>query len=521
MQRNPSRLKNTEFDLLIIGLGSHGACAARDAALRGLSVAVIDQGDICGATSHNSLKTIHGGIRYLQHLNFKRVLESIKEQKIWLRTAPHLVKPMPFLMPTYGHGARGPLAMLAGVKLFQLFGLTRNKHLRNDRRLPAGRIMSKQSCRGLAPDIEETKLTGGALWYDAQVEHADRAILQVAQHADELGAVVCNYVSATELLLENSKVIGVSAEDKITSERFTIKAKTVINAAGPWASKLLAPHDRLETNVSLIKSMNLVTNRPAPEVAIAVQSRLASDSVLGNTKRLYFIVPWLGKAVIGTTHFNFGDDADRLSVEHTEIAAFVNEINTAYPTLNLSKDDILYCYQGLSPEGEHQSTSSDNNAIQLHESKIIDHQSNHGIEGIISIFSVKWTTARLVAEQAIDLVCRKLKRSTPGRTEVEPLVDTQALPFKLEGLPEEQIHTFCETHIRNSMAMSLSDILLRRTNDLALGELSFNTTKVVAQHMSASFSWDSEKQQVQLNDLLSHWLPLELRSNLEQQPLWK
>jgi len=521
MQRNPNRLENTEFDLLIIGLGSHGACAARDAALRGLSVAAIDQGDICGATSHNSLKTIHGGIRYLQHLNFKRVLESIKEQKTWLRIAPHLVKPLPFLMPTYGHGARGPLAMFAGVKLFQLFGLTRNKHLQADRHLPPGKIMSKHSCKELAPDIEETNLTGGALWYDAQVEHADRAILQVAQHADELGAVVCNYVSATEFLIENDKVRGVTAEDKITSERFAIKAKTVINAAGPWASKLLAPHHRLETNVSLIKSMNLVTNRPAPEVAMAVQSNLTSDSVLGDTKRLYFIVPWLGKAVIGTTHFSFNEDADSLSVEHSEISDFIDEINKAYPTFNLSKEDVLYCYQGLSPEGEHQANSDDNNALQLHESKIIDHHKEHGIHGVISIFSVKWTTARLVAEQAIDLVCKKLNKPIRGRTETEPLVDKLTLPYRLEGLSAEQIQSFCEAHIQNSMALSLSDILLRRTNDLALGELSFETSKIVAQVMSAYFSWDTKEQEAQLNDLLSNWLPLKLRSNLETQSLWK
>ena len=100
MKRDIEKLKSEQFDLLIIGGGSHGACAARDAALRGMKVALVDKGDICGATSHNSLKTIHGGIRYLQHLNFKRTLESIKEQKIWLRTAPHLVKPLPFLMPT-------------------------------------------------------------------------------------------------------------------------------------------------------------------------------------------------------------------------------------------------------------------------------------------------------------------------------------------------------------------------------------------------------------------------------------
>ena len=119
MRRDTSELQDRRFDVVVIGGGIQGACVARDAALRGLSVALIEQADFCSATSHNSLKTIHGGIRYLQHLNFKRAIESIREQQILLRTAPHLVQPLRFLMPTYGLGMRGPVAMGIGVGLFE------------------------------------------------------------------------------------------------------------------------------------------------------------------------------------------------------------------------------------------------------------------------------------------------------------------------------------------------------------------------------------------------------------------
>ena len=540
MKRDPSKLQKTEFDVLIIGGGSHGACAARDAALRGLRVALVDKGDICGATSHNSLKTIHGGIRYLQHLNFKRVLESIKEQKIWLRTAPHLVRPLPFLMPTYGYGARGPLAMFAGIALFRLFSLGRNRHLKPNRKLPNSRVLSKQACLELSPEVDQSGLTGGALWYDAQVEHADRAIMQIAEHASELGAVVCNHIKVVSLIWSQNSVVGAKVRDEITNIEFEVNAKTVLNAAGPWASEILAPHESIKTNVSLIKSMNLVTNRPAPKVAIAVQSSLSSDSMVGNTKRLYFSVPWLGKAVVGTTHFSFSGRPDELTVDHHEITDFIEEINTAYPALKLEAKDILYCYQGLSPEGHSQEGHSQeteaeetrnqesredqkqqtHNSMQLHESKVIDHSQQHKVEGMVSIFSVKWTTARLVAEQAINLVCKKLGKNDKGNTDVTPLQDKLNLPYGLSGLSDSEITDFCDSHIDHSMAMNLSDVLLRRCNDAVLGDLDFHTAQVVARHMQSRLDWDEEQQQKQLDDLLCHWLPLELRQKFETHSLW-
>ncbi len=525
MQRKPSELQNKQFDVLIIGGGSHGACAARDAALRGMSVALIDQGDICGATSHNSLKTIHGGIRYLQHLNFKRVLESIKEQKIWLRTAPHLVKPLPFLMPTYGHGARGPIAMFAGISLFRLFGMGRNKHLRSDRNLPAGSVMSKDKCLTLAPNIQQDKLSGGALWYDAQVEHADRAIMQIAEHANELGATVCNYIKATKLILSENQVIGVNATDMLNGESFSIQAKAVLNATGPWVSQLLKSHAKLETNISLVKSMNLVTSLPAPKVAMAVQSSRSSDSIVGDTKRLYFIVPWLGHAVVGTTHFNFAGQPDELSVDHQEILSFVDEINQAYPSLDLTAQDILYCYQGLAPEGELQSHSKQHdkpadNALLLHESKVLDHADEHKIEGLVSIFSVKWTTARLVAKHAIDMIASKIGNVAPCLTEHEMVVDQQALPFEAHALSNDELLAFCKAHIEHSMTVSISDLLLRRTNDTILGKLSFEQIKILANAMRSHFDWNTQQQDQQQQALLQNWLPNHLRTELENTPLW-
>lgn len=523
MQRDIPSLKSHEFDLLIIGAGSHGACAARDAALRGMRVALIDKGDICGATSHNSLKTIHGGIRYLQHLNFKRSLESIKEQKIWLRTAPHLVKPLPFLMPTYGHGLRGPAAMFAGTTLFGLLGIGRNKHLRDDRKLPRAHVMSKAKCLALAPSISQDKLTGGALWYDAQAEYADRAIMQITEQACELGSFAANYVQADTLLLDQGRVTGVSATDLLTGNQFHIRAKSVLNAAGPWASELLAPHSQLQTNVALSKSMNLVTSLPAPEAAVAVQSTLTSDSVVGTTKRLYFIVPWMGRTVVGTTHFNFTGKPDELSIEHDEVLAFVDEINTAYPSLNLTAEQVLYCYQGLQPAVDDHNVD-DKNAMQLHESKIIDHakplKKTAPVEGLVSILSVKWTTARLVAQQAIDVIANKLGNTAACTTEYQPIEDALNLPHQIHGLSNNELNAFCHAHIEHSMTVNLTDLVLRRSNDLVLGRLTIEQLIVVARTLQKHFNWSHDQQARQLTMLLDCWLPTRLRQQLLQTPLW-
>ncbi len=311
MKRSLSALAGGKFDILVVGGGIHGACVARDAALRGLSVALIEQSDFCSATSHNSLKTIHGGIRYLQHLNIKRAVESIREQQIFLRTAPHLVQPLPFLMPTYGWGMRGPLVMAAGIALYE--GLSALIHLlgRQVPGWPSGRILSRRRCLEVAPGIDEHELTGGAIWSDAQVAFADKAVLQMLQQAEDHSACVANYIRASALLKDDSgkQVLGVVVKDAMTGESFNIHARLVINAAGPWVGRWLGEGgDSLPSlSIGLVKSMNLVTNKPAPPFAIGVKSQLASDSLVDNAKRLFFSVHWQGRAVIGTTHFTHSD----------------------------------------------------------------------------------------------------------------------------------------------------------------------------------------------------------------------
>ena len=524
MQRDIPALSSQSFDLLVIGAGVHGACVARDAALRGLKVAMIDKADICGATSHNSLKTIHGGIRYLQHLNIKRTLESIKEQKYWLETAPHLVKPLQFMMPTYGFGMRGPIAMYLGIRLFELLSFGRNRRLSERSKLSRGKILSKRACLALAPDISTDKLTGGAVWDEAQVEFADRAVLQLADQAVSCGAVVANYVTARKFLVDGDTVVGIEAVDELTKTRLCVNARMVVNAAGPWAAELLQESGVQSVSglqIPLSKSMNVVTRLPSSSIAIGVQSTLQSDSRLGTTKRLYFMVPWQGHTVIGTTHFPHSGSADDLDQNPREISDFVAQINLAYPSLQLSMQDVIYCYQGLGPADDDVSSK----ATQLHHSKVIDHASEHSVQGLISIISVKWTTARLVAERAVDLVVKNLAANTSLTTQKcqtrhAKIPDQPELRAEFHTLSNDKLVDLCQHHMRQTMAVRLSDMLLRRSNDLVTSRLSLEQIRLIATTMTAHLGWTAEDQQAELAFLRSHWLADDIYRQLDSINLW-
>ncbi|HKH84267.1 MAG TPA: FAD-dependent oxidoreductase, partial [Gemmatimonadales bacterium] len=200
MRRDLPRLGNTTFDLLVVGAGIYGACAAWDASLRGLSVAVVDQDDFGAATSANSLRIVHGGLRYLGRADFSRMMESIRERSTLLRIAPALVQPLKVLVPTYGVGTRGRVAYAAALALNDLASFGRNRHLEPESRIPGGRIVSRSECLGLFPWFKRQGLSGGALWHDAQLQHPERLVLSFLQSASRIGAVPVNYLRVDRLL---------------------------------------------------------------------------------------------------------------------------------------------------------------------------------------------------------------------------------------------------------------------------------------------------------------------------------
>lgn len=516
MKRDIKRLGAEIADVIVIGAGIHGACVARDAALRGLRVVVLERGDLGGETSHNSLKTIHGGIRYIQHLNFVRTLESIKEQIIWLRTAPHLVRPLPFLMPTYGHGMRGPVAMFAGIQIYRALGLGRNRCLAEPSRIQPGRVIGAKAARALVPDIPGAGLTGAALWDDAQVRFADRAILEILSDAAVYGAQVTNYAEATAILQEGGRAAGVAFRDHIGGGTHYVHGRIVVNAAGPWVGDLATDLSSAVANMPLTRSMNIVTRKPPLDFALSITSEQVSDSRVGKTKRLYFQVPWEDCSVFGTTHAPDTDGPDSLEAQTADIAAFIQELNRAWPGLELSMDDVLYCYRGLTPAEDTQGGQS-----RSHKSRIIDHKREGGLDGMLSVIGVKWTTGRLVAERAVDLVVGKLGTGAAGCTREAPLPILKDISYDLAGKSADEIAKICRGHMEHTQTQTLRDMLLRRTNDLVRGHLSPSEIGVVAQTMRAYLGWDAEACARQAVLMQNHWLPQDVMQVFKTDDLFE
>ena len=407
MRRDLSRLTDIEHDLLVIGGGISGLIAAYDAAQRGLSVALVDRGDFGGATSFNHLKTVHGGLRYLQHGDIPRMRQSVVERRTFARIAPHLVSPLPFLTPATGTLARSRAAYATAFAIDAWIGRDRNVGLRPDLHLPAGRVISLAECRRLAPDLDLEGASGGALWYDYQMPVAERLTFAFALAAESQGAALVNYVEALAPLLRENTVVGVSARDiEGRSEPFEIRARMTLNAAGPWARTVMSACG-LDRDVLLLKAMNLVTSRQATGPAL-VQSNPRGRALV--------LAPWHARGLIGTGESEANDDPDDRHVDQDELTGFVGEVNATFPHLNLRCDEVTMVHRGIVPAMRR------NGRLTLQgEAQVLDH-SRDGLNGLVTMVSVKYTTARLLAERAVDVVVGKLGRpANPCRTSIVPL----------------------------------------------------------------------------------------------------
>ncbi len=324
MQRDLRRLADTTFDLVVVGAGFYGALAAWDATLRGLSVALIDKGDFGGATSFNNLKTLHGGLRSLQSLNYPQMRLFIRERRALARVAPHLVRPMPFVAPTYRHPLRAATTLRVALRLNDLVANDRSEGIDDPAlHLPPSDVLSRDECLRLNPAIDPAGVTGGARWHDYQMRNADRMTLSFVVSAAEAGAATGNYVEATGAIRDDNRIAGVSARDVLTGDALTIRARTVLNAAGPWAASWLtgvvtAAHPPA---AGLSRAMNVVT-RQVP-VAQACGG-LASG-------RFLFLIPWRDVTLVGTSHDPYAGTPDQLSVTARDVDIFMKDVARSVP----------------------------------------------------------------------------------------------------------------------------------------------------------------------------------------------
>lgn len=499
MKRAITELAVNEYDMLVIGAGIHGACIARDGAMRGLKVAIIEKGDFNSQTSHNSLKILHGGFRYIQHLNIKRIVESVNEQVKWLKLAPHLVKPLKCIMPTYGYGLRGPMALRIAIYLYEILARKRNKILL----FPRGEVVSVSSCRQLVPKVKSKGLSGAAIWYDTQVFDADGLVIETIQSACEHHAHAANYIEATGFIRDGNQIKGVKALDHLTGRTLDIHAKMVVNAAGPFVDKVLAQDD---SGMSLQKefsvSMNIVTRKLFDDHAVAVYSQRSADAVVGAAKRLYFITPWKNCSIIGTSHFRFSGDMDQAhDAEKDEVKSFILEINAAYPGANLTINDVIYCYKGLTPAED---TDKKGEVGRTHKTQIIDHLEYHAVQGLLSVIGNKFTTARITADKTMDKILQKLGRdSVPCQTGEVPLLGASKAT-KTDPLTDEQFDSRCRQAICDEMALRLEDIIFRRTDLAMRGLLSKRHLQMANNILADELGWSKAQQQAEIDGIERH-----------------
>ncbi len=414
MQRDLKKFANEHYDLLVIGGGINGLAAAWDASLRGLKVALVERADFGAATSSATLKIIHGGLRHLQRLDLIRMRQSSRERSNLLRLAPHLVSPLPFLVPTGGHGFGGKEAMSAATVLNDLISFDRNKKINDpDRMIPRGHpwLSSARVCE-LVPELDSSSITGGAVFYDAQMYSSERLTLAFALSAFERGADLANYLHADRLLVDGWRVVGARVSDLLDGEQFDIKADMVLNTTGPWSDIILDQIDNPKPSRHVIHSKGIQIVVPQlTEVGLAVQShRRALDFVEDIGGRSLFITPWREHSLIGTTDTLYQGDPDDFRITDRDICDFIEEINSAYPSARLERDQVSYAFGGLRPIT---SSNIPKRARVARKFEINDHLKDLKLEGLISVVGVKYTTSRLLAEKAIDLVFRKMGKSSP------------------------------------------------------------------------------------------------------------
>lgn len=560
MHRDIGLLADREFDLVIVGAGVYGAATAWDAALRGLSVALIDRGDFGGETSFNNLKTIHGGIRYLQHADFRRMRESVRERRALMRIAPHLVHPLPFLVPTYrGDLKHGRTAMRAALLLNDWVSWDRNRRSDPQKHLPAGQALDRDQCLIIAPGLPSEGLTGGILWHDAQMHNSDRVTLSFVLSGVREGAVAANYVEATGFLQEENRIIGVTARDVLGgTDGLEIRGRLVVNAAGPWVDRVLSgltgptglTGSTGERLFHLSKAMNLVTRPLGQRIALGVTSRRPhedKDSLIGSRSRFLCLIPWRNVSLIGTSHAPYQGEPDDFEAQEEDVASLLADVNEAYPEACLKRDDVRLIHRGLLPRKPGDSNGS---GVTLAKSYRLEDHTDAGVEGLLSIVGVKYTTARDVAERVVDRAVSRLGMRDPqhlrSRSGETPVVggDIELFDDYLKSKIAEAadrlghhviwhlVHTYgtsypsvlacaggdpswlteicegqptlrCEVRhaIREEMAVDLGSIVLRRTELGTAGHPGRACLEACAEIARQELGWSEERKHSELESV--------------------
>jgi glycerol-3-phosphate dehydrogenase len=512
-------------DLLVVGGGITGAAVARDAAMRGLRTVLVDAGDFGWGTSSRSSRLVHGGLRYLEHGALRLVFEASRERRILLRIAPHLVRPRAFVFPAHAGSRLSRAKISAGVWLYDLLALFRNVH--------RARLLGRRGVLAKEPLLRERGLTGGAEYWDAQVDDA-RLVLATMRSAHRHGARCLSYARVVSLEKADRRVRGAVIEDAFTQTKATVHAHAVVNATGPWSDSL-----RLLDEPGAEPLL-----RPTKGVHIAVpQSRIGNHGAVTLLSpldgRVMFVLPWGDVTIVGTTDTDDPVAADDVAPTEADVVYLLRSANAIYPDARLALEDVFAAWAGLRPllkgGGEDPATVS-------REHRLIESPG-----GLITIAGGKLTTHRVMAQQTVDTVVRRLHaidgRPAPERapTDTEPLpggevADLEALIGEMvkEGTDEAVVRHLVGAYgteaggivnvmakepalarpliagapwlaaevvhqARREMALTVSDVMIRRTHIFhRRADQGLTAAPAVGRLLARELGWDESRETASL-----------------------
>lgn len=453
---NIERMKCEVFDVLVIGGGITGAGVARDAALRGLSVALVEKGDFASGTSSKTSRMVHGGLRYVAQGQFSVVAESCAERDRLRRLAPRLVWPTPFTAPVYQRMKRGLLMSRVGLWLYDLLSRFRNykRH----------RILGPEQVVAAEPMVNREGLVGGALYYDCRTNDA-RLTLTIIQSAQQHGALVANHAEVRGLLKEKGQVSGVEVVDHVTGESFTVRARVTVNATGVWADRVRQMDD---PGASKMMYPSRGSHIVLPRRKLSLRNAVTFADTI--KRRARFALEWGTTCIVGTTDPEHEGDLDQVYATADEVDELLTATREAFPEANLTQDDVISAYAGVRPLVLEEGKS----AYQVSRA----HRIAESDAGLVTIAGGKLTTYRKMAEETVDRVAQKLQAEFGIRTERGcqttrlPLTNVDfALESELAGLAERypQFERNILAHLALAYGPAASTVLAFAEDDVEVG----------------------------------------------------
>jgi glycerol-3-phosphate dehydrogenase len=487
-----TELFDRRFDLLVIGGGITGCGVARDAAMRGLSVALVERDDFASGTSGRSSRLVHGGIRYLEHGQLHLVHESVRERQTLLRIAPHLVKPLAFTWPVYRGARVGRLKLGAALVLYQIMALGRSH-------LPS--FLSARKTLVREPSLRSTDLKGGAVYYDASTDDS-RLTIATAVAAKDAGAVVANHALVTRILRDSGRVVGAEVKSTLDGDNGEVTAQVIVNATGVWQNAADAIEGEGEHGTQLRGSKGV-------HIALArerVGNHDAITMISSVDGRVMFCLPAGTHTIIGTTDTWTDESPEDVHASAADVDYLLRSANSYFPEAALTHDDVVSAWAGIRPLV---ATRSNNPTAASREHSIVVDES-----GVISVTGGKLTTYRSMAEEVVDHVQNLLYRRVvgaptdtvmlPGTSREKDLTlmtaENSGLAQPLvSGLPYTGAHLVYG--VKYELAQTLSDLLIRRTH------LAFETRdhgKSIAQRaadiVAPLLDWDESTKRSRISE---------------------